>query len=75
MFEIESNLPIPKRAGRGGRRGSKYPFGSMAIGESFFAPVKPSALRSAVAVYVKANPGTKFAVRTEEGGARAWRKE
>jgi hypothetical protein len=74
MFEIESNLPIPKRTGRGGRRGSKYPFANMAIGESFFAPVKPSALRSAVAVYVKAHPGIKFAVRTEEGGARVWRK-
>lgn len=75
MFQIEANLPIPKRTGRGGRRGSKYPFGQMAVGESFYAPVKPSALRSAVAVFVKANPGYKFAVRTEDGGARAWRKE
>ena len=72
MFQIESGVPLVNR-GRGRGTGSKYPFADMDVGESFYAEIKPSALRSAATVFSKKNAGYKFAIRSENTGARVWR--
>jgi hypothetical protein len=38
-YKIEKNIPIPPK--RGGK-GSKYPWGEMKQGDSFFVPGKPN---------------------------------
>lgn len=72
---IRSDVPLPKRAAVGRRRGSKYPFGELDVGQSFFMDVKPAAMRSALAIYKKKNPDRKFAVRADGTGASVWRTE
>lgn len=75
MFTIDNDVPIPPRSRHGGR-GSKYLFGALAVGESFYVPdVKASTLRSAVGAYFKANPEIdyKYSVRQIDDGVRIWR--
>lgn len=82
MYEIERGVPLPPRANLAGH--TKYPFGEMEIGDSFFIPIdtidgkKPSdSVSSAAYVFGKRN-NKKFTTRQvrEEGtikGYRVWR--
>lgn len=85
MIEIESGIPIPARGSGGGdpKSGRKaiYPFRDMAVGDSFFVPVKngktPQQTRNgitgAISFHTKAHPGRRFVSRIVEGGVRFWR--
>lgn len=85
MIEIESGIPIPdKKYGCGNSNSGRktvYPFGDMAVGDSFFVPTKngktPAQTRNnilgAIAYHTKANPGRRFVSRVVEGGVRFWR--
>ena len=74
MYEITSDVPMPTA--------SKYPFGTMQIGDSFAVPVPPgadagahaAALRSRCFSWGKKN-GLKFTVRLYDArtAARVWR--
>ena len=75
-FQVDSHIPLPKRAA--GRHGTKYPFATMHVEQSFLVPgdVKAATIRSAVGAYAKRYPeGGKFAVRNTEEGIRVWRIE
>lgn len=37
-FEIDDAVPMPVKASRGGKRGSKYPFDALKVGQSFHVP-------------------------------------
>jgi len=71
MFKIEKNVPSPTTDGK-----SKYPFGEMSIGDSFFVSdydsITHGRLRSAAQSYGKKN-SMKFTVRKVDGGIRVWR--
>jgi hypothetical protein len=85
MIEIESGIPIPVRGTFRGNsnsgRKAMYPFGDMAVGDSFFVPVKngrtPAQTRNsitgAISYHTKAHPGRRFVSRIVEGGVRFWR--
>ena len=85
MIEIESGIPIPVK---GTTRGSPiagrkaiYPFRDMAVGDSFFVPVKngktPQQTRNGItgtiSYHTKTHPGRRFVSRIVEGGVRFWR--
>lgn len=71
-YAVRSNVPLPTPRGQG-KRGSKYPFGEMAVGESFVVTDKTArTVRSAVAAYQKKYEA-KFAVRTTDEGVGVWR--
>jgi hypothetical protein len=38
MYELTGTIPLPANNKKGRKRGSKYPFVKMGIGDSFFAP-------------------------------------
>ena len=69
-MKIEKGIPITPRKSAG--RKSKYPWGEMEVGDSFFvpgaktAPIRPQKLHEA---------GMKFTSRSVEGGFRIWRTE
>ena len=65
-FTIDKDRPIPPT-----RRQTKYPFGEMEVGDSFFAENKKAV--SAAHVWASTHPGVKFATRTEGDGVRVWR--
>lgn len=67
-FEIEKGIPAP--ASR-----SKFPFGDMAVGDSFFVPHgNASALSNAACSWSRyTKKPYKFSARTVDGGARIWR--
>lgn len=70
-IKIEKNIPIPNRE----RHVSKYPFGKMKVGDSFFllaTDTNANKIRSAAAWYAVRN-GFKFTVRKEGEGVRCWR--
>ena len=77
-FKIEKNIPIPVDANFGR---SKYPFGELAIGDSFFVKaetVKPMNIKNAAHSYGKSNSGFKLVCRqvrdhTGVTGTRVWR--
>lgn len=65
-FKIEKKVPVPTRG--------KWPFGDMAVGDSFVVPpeLKDGARQAAFAYGSKKN--MKFVTRaTDEGGLRVWR--
>ncbi len=75
-YGIETNIPVPVE------RGSKYPFASLKIGNSFFVKSRDeerSAVQNRLNAAVnnfrktKAGTGRKFIVRRVEGGIRCWR--
>ena len=70
MIQIEKGIPLETTR----NRGSKYPFGTMSVGDSFKVELKPASLRSIATAYAKTEGNTvKFAVRSDEGGPRVWR--
>ena len=74
MFEVESDIPIP----RSGMGRPKYPWPDMKVGDSFFVPNRPDGSRPAVssaASYQMGRSGKKatYSTRKEAGGVRIWR--
>lgn len=72
MYAIDKSVPLPERFGRG--RTAIYPFGEMAVGESFLVP-RPDAhnARTAVVKWKARHSGWGYATRSESGGLRIWR--
>lgn len=66
-YKIDKNVPVPSAQ----RKGSKYPWAQMKVGDSFFIPGKPKGLYAAAK-----GAGIKITVRTvkEKGkeGVRVW---
>jgi hypothetical protein len=77
MFALETGVPVPPRATFGQKRGSKYPFADMEVGNSFLVPegIKSQTIRSAIGAFNKTNKDRKFAVRVTDAGTRVWRTE
>lgn len=62
-IKLDQTIPIPQSAA--GRK-SKYPFADMKLGDSFFAPVKTTALHSSAISYNKRHSlKMKFTTRPE----------
>jgi hypothetical protein len=86
VFVIESNIPIPPRAGGKGSP-SRYPFALMQVGDSFEVPLSAcrskrptmarlqSSVSNAATLFTKAhNKHAKFSVRkTSPTTFRVWR--
>ena len=53
MFEIVKNVPIPEKAMPRNTKGSKYPFASMEVGDSFFVPKEKNTLATHASVVGK----------------------
>ena len=71
MFEVERDIPMP-------RRYSKYPWDDMKVGDSFFGPGLDEKARSrlnAAAYYRGKTRGGRYLVRKVTGGVRIWRVE
>ena len=72
-IQIEKGVALPAKKST---RGSKYPFGQMEAGDSFYVEgVKPSTMSNTASRFAKANEGFKFSVRGEGEGVRVWRVE
>lgn len=72
MYEVEQGVPLPTDS-----RAAKYPFGEMAVGDSFFVPDHHSTYTSvAGSAYGYARRhGLKMSVAKEDTGTRVWRTE
>lgn len=67
MAEIADNVPIPPA-----RTATKYPFGDLAVGQSFAAPKdKQDSIFSLVSRYSK--DGKRFTSRVGDSEIRVWR--
>jgi len=74
FWELSDSIPAPTRLGRG--RVPKYPFSTMAVGQSaFFEGAKTGGKEYQASQAVGRSKGWKFTGRTEEGGLRVWRVE
>jgi hypothetical protein len=73
MITIEKKVPMPM-VGQKGRQ-TKYPFGSMEIGDSFYVDDRnPSQISSVAYNWCKRNNSkNKFVVKQEGKGTRVWR--
>lgn len=72
MIEIDKKIPM--EGNKVGRK-SKYPFGGMEVGDSFFVDgVKSSAIRN-LASTTGQRLGKTFSVRIQGDGYRVWRTE
>lgn len=72
MIEIDKGVSIPA-----GKRGSKYPWENMEVGDSFFVPCEGKHKRS-VGTYGASRgkrDGRKYRILALEGGVRIWRVE
>ena len=73
---IDDDIPLP--TGRPGRK-PKWPFATLAVNQSFFAPVSPDSLRQGARRAALRLPGRAFVVRArvenDVSGARCWRTE
>lgn len=75
-YEIESNVPPPKKSQR-----NKYPFDDMKVGDSFFVPLEkadPSSVRNSAFSHAQRRDDFAVSVRhvTKDGvktGVRVWR--
>lgn len=63
---VEKGYPIPER------RCTKYPYGKMDVGDSFYCTEERTRLYSSSSQYGLRN-GMKFSVRKEGDGYRVWR--
>ena len=67
MYKIEKNIDIPPH------KNTRYPFGVMKVGDSFFVEGgKSNALSCAARLHARRHGG-KFTVRQVDGGVRVWR--
>lgn len=72
-YEIQKNVQLPP-VQRSGGRSSKYPFGEMTVGDSFFVDnVDPKLVQQAAAAYGRRH-NVKFETRRCDGGIRVWKK-
>jgi hypothetical protein len=75
MYKVESNIEAPSF-----RRGKKYPFADMAVGDSFLVPnseitditYRQNSIRGSALSYGKKN-NAQFSTRRTEEGLRCWR--
>jgi len=81
-FAIETGIPVPPRNSPGTGRppleyGSRYPFATLKVGESFFLAGRNSRVFSAYTRTWAMRNGSlrKFRCRDVEGGVRVWRVE
>ena len=80
MTEIQKNVPVPKRKGRGPSNDRNFPLHAMReVGDSFFAPCDDKQAKTygaRVWRHTRVNPGVKMTLRrlTEGGvaGMRVW---
>jgi len=72
-YKIEKDVPIPPQSHKAQ---SKYPFNTMAVGDSFaLGDAQPNRVRSAAQAHSK-RKGVKVVVRkTDDGTYRCWRIE
>lgn len=70
-IKIEKGVPMPPSSSGN----LKYPFRSMAVGDSFFVAGKSVGTMAANASPAarRIGGGTKFTCRAENGGVRVWR--
>lgn len=74
LIVIDKNIPQPD-AKRGGRRGSKYPWNEMKVGDSFLFPENVKKTTAASLTYSAGKAHKRqFSLRTVEDGIRCWRK-
>lgn len=72
MYRIESNVPVPSNSGNRGRP-SKYPFGEMAVGDSFAANLEEKdKIQCAASMYGR-RKGMKFSTHKVGNSVRCWR--
>jgi len=79
MFKIETGVAIPPMT-RGGRE-TMYPFKEMAIGDSFYVPLRGSPIKTIFRLQNsilgsarrRRYPGKQFSTRAEGEGVRCWR--
>jgi hypothetical protein len=69
---IDKHIPIPKLGGIIGAK-FKYPWLTLAIGESFFVPDKSITNFSPTVCHAARRVGRKFTCRTQGNGVRVWR--
>ena len=69
-FIIEKNVPLPSAKSQGGT--SKYPFGEMQVGDSFFFGGPATRIRSACSISARRH-NRRYSVRVEGSGFRVWR--
>lgn len=78
MFEIRKDVPMPATVREGFAKPSKYPFGTMEVGDMFFVPAAKKSFSSLASAAGK-RLGRKFSTRavTDEGveGIGCWRIE
>lgn len=79
QYPIEHNIEMPDG---GMASNNKYPWKEMAVGDSFFVPVRDGEIPDRVMRRVQPSCcnaghrlGKHFVIRTVEGGARVWRVE
>lgn len=68
-IKIDKDMLMPSRVSRG----SKYPLGSMEVGDSFFSPKNIKYICTLIYKHRKKEPHKKYSSRTVEGGTRCWR--
>lgn len=71
--KIDRDVPIPERR-HGGSRPPIYPFGSMAVGDSFALPGEVAGkLGSAAQKWRGRHPGWDYRTAKKDGEVRLWR--
>lgn len=75
-YDIDDNVPLPKRTGNSAGRPPKYPFGKMEVGQSVFFGGESSSSKAAIAAHAYGRrQGKRFSARKADGGVRIWRVE
>lgn len=72
FYYVETGIEMPQKR----FAHAKYPWDLMEIGQSFFVPGDPvKAMNSVTSCrrYAQKRYGTRYAIRTVEGGVRVWR--
>lgn len=74
MEKVEKGIPFPTKKFK---KGTRFPFASMEVGDSFKTDAPSSTVTTAAWYFGKEEkPGAKFSVRKiAEGGVRCWRVE
>lgn len=72
-YRISKSYTIPPR-GKAGKKGSKYPFSQMDIGDSFAVPIElRSRLSAALVAYARKKDGWGYTTRKVGEKLRIWR--
>ena len=74
MIEVQSGIPIPDiNRNPPTQRNSKYPWHTMNVGDSFFAPNVTVKGFAGTAYSAGKRHGRTYVARTMDGGVRVWR--